>query len=127
MMTKQQYICFFQFSAVFNAAVALTLLFAADLFIDIIELGAYTSQPIFMHLFAIVVLAFGGLYYYISKNIETSRVAINFGMYAKLGVVAVCVIDTLLGLTVWTINIPAFVDLICAIIFYRALKSEHVN
>ena len=123
-MNHKQIKFLFQFSALFNISVALTLLFATDLFIEIFKLGSAVTQPVFVHLFAIVVLSFGGLYYYISINPQACRKEMYFGMYAKLGVVAVCAIDTVTGLVVWTINIPASVDLVSACLFYKATNSN---
>jgi len=125
-MNNKQVKILFQLSALFNISVALTLLFATDLFIEIFQLGAAATQPVFVHLFAIVVLAFGGLYYYISTKPLECRAEIYFGMYAKLGVVVVCLVDTLSGLVVWTINIPAFFDLVFAYLFYNVIRSQTI-
>ncbi|PCH94688.1 MAG: hypothetical protein COB83_10740 [Gammaproteobacteria bacterium] len=126
-MTEKQITLLFKFSALFNMVIALTLLLATDLFIEIFQMGDAVTQPVFVHLFAIVVLAFSGLYYYISKHPSQSRAVMYFGMYAKLGVVAVCLFDTLLGNVFWTINIPASGDLIFAVLFYQAAKSQAVK
>jgi len=125
-MNKKQIKVLFQVAALFNISVALTLLFATEIFLEILQFGDTPTQPVFIHLFAIIVLMFGGLYYYISSNPLACRKEMYFGMYAKLGVVAVCVIDTTLGIVVWTINIPVFFDLVFAYLFYKASNSKSI-
>ena len=122
-MNLKQIKFLFQFSALFNITVALTLLFATNLFIEIFNLGPAITQPVFVHLFAVVVLSFGCLYYYISTNPKACLKEMYFGMFAKLGVVVVCAIDTTLGLVFWTINIPVFFDLVFAYLFYKAANT----
>lgn len=126
-MTLKQLSLLFKVAALFNLTVAITLVFFTDLFFELLNLGELPVQPIFLHLFAGIVLTFALLYYQISISPQGKRQLVQFSILAKFAVVIVCLIDSASGLVAWTINIPAFGDLIFAVLFIKVLATKHTD
>ena len=113
----------FLLGAVFNWLVALGLAFAAATLLDIFGVTPLPTEPVFLQLFAWLVFTFGIAYYWIYKNPPGNRALIRLGIIGKLGVVMVCLANIFLGNVSWQIMFVAGVDLVFAILFWRALKS----
>ena len=53
----------FTLAAAFNLIFAIALFAFPELFVDLLGLGSHPTQPVFVHLFAALVLTFGLGYY----------------------------------------------------------------
>ena len=113
----------FLVGAIFNWLVGLGLAFAATALLGIFGVSPLPTEPLFLQLFAWLVVAFGVAYFWVYRDPAGNRKLIQLGIIAKLGVVIVCLINVFMGNVNWQIMLVAGADLVFAILFWRALKS----
>jgi len=109
-------------AAIFNWAVAFALLFNAQLLFNLFRVTPLPTEPLFLHLFAGLVFAFGVGYFWASRDPAGNIPVIKLGILGKIIVVLVVLADILLGHVSWQMMIVASADLLYAILFWRALQ-----
>lgn len=122
-MTSKSLRALFVTAAVFNWLVGLALLFNAPLIFQLFGITPQPTEPLFVHLFAWLVVVFGVGYYWVSGDPESNIGIIKLGMLGKASVVLVCLAAVVTGGISWQMMILASVDLVYAILFWRALKA----
>lgn len=113
----------FAFAALFNWLVAAALFFTPGLFLEVFAVTPVPEQSLWIQLFACLVFVFGIGYYQASKDLERMAPLIRLAVWAKLGVVAVAVLNVLTGDVSWQFLVPASADGLFALLFVLALKS----
>jgi len=81
------------------------------------------TEPLFPQLFAWVVIVFGIGYFWASRDPVANVPVIKLGMIGKLSVVLVSLASVLTGSVSWQIMLLVSIDLLYAILFWRALKA----
>ena len=109
--------------AVFNWLVGLGLLFDAGLLFELFSVSPTPTEPLFVHLFAWLVIVFGVGYYWISRDPPGNVPIIRLGMLGKASVVLVCLAAVVMGTASWQLMILAAADLVYAILFWRAMRA----
>ena len=121
MTFKQGRILFFS-GAWFNWIVGIGLLYY-PLFYKLLGIGDMPADPLFIHLFAAVVMVFGYGYYRAGKDPAANQGIVVMGMVAKLAVAAVVWGHGFMGQAPWQLAALAGVDLVYAVLFGIYLKS----
>ena len=109
--------------ALFNWLVGLGLLFDAGLLFELLGVSPIPSEPLFVHLFAWLVIVFGVGYFWASRNPAGNIPIIKLGLLGKASVVLVCLAAVLMGTVSWRLLILASADLVYAILFWQALQA----
>ena len=81
------------------------------------------TEPLFLQLFAWLVIVFGIGYFWASRDPAANVPVIKLGMIGKLSVVLVSLVCVLTGSVSWQIMLLMSADLLYAILFWRALKA----
>ena len=81
------------------------------------------TEPLFLQLFAWLVIVFGIGYFWASRDPAANVPVIKLGMLGKLSVVLVSLVCVLTGSVSWQIMLLMSADLLYAILFWRALKA----
>jgi hypothetical protein len=81
------------------------------------------TEPLFLQLFAWLVIVFGIGYFWASRDPVVNVPVIKLGMIGKLSVVLVSLACVLTGSISWQIMLLVSADLLYVILFWRALKS----
>jgi apolipoprotein N-acyltransferase len=110
-------------AAVFNWLAGLGLLFDAGLLFALLGASPAPTEPLFVHLFAWLVIVFGVGYYWVSRDPSGNLPIIKLGILGKASVVLVCLAAAAVGTVSWQILILASADLVFAILFWRVMRS----
>ena len=81
------------------------------------------TEPLFLQLFAWLVIVFGIGYFWASRDPAANVPVVKLGMLGKLSVVLVGLVCVLTGSVSWQIMLLMSADLLYAILFWRALKA----
>ena len=81
------------------------------------------TEPLFHQLFAWLVIVFGIGYFWASRDPVANVPVIKLGMIGKLSVVLVSLACVLTGSVSWQFMLVVSVDLLYAILFWRALQT----
>lgn len=111
-------------AALFNWLVAVALLIIPATLFQLFSVTPLPTEPLFLHLFAVVVFVFGIGYYWASREFSANAPIVRLGMIGKLAVFLTGLANTLLGNVSWQIMLLVSVDLLYAILFLMALKSR---
>jgi hypothetical protein len=110
-------------AACFNWLVALALLAIPEKLFLLFHVTPLPTEPLFLHLFAVVVFVFGFGYYWAARDFVRNAPIVRLGMIGKLGVFVTGLLNALLGNVSWQILLLVSVDLLYAILFFIALKA----
>ena len=121
-MAKSTTNTLFFVAALFNGIIGLLLFFAPNLFLAIFQVTPPVTNTLWVQLFAILVLAFGLGYYWAAQNFAANAAVIKLGIVAKTGVVLVVVLNIITDAVSWQLLVPASVDAVFVLLFWRALS-----
>jgi len=121
-MTAKSVRVLFVTGAVFNWLVGLALLFDAPLLFGLFHVTPVPTEPLFIQLFAWLVIVFGVGYFWVSRDPIANVPIIKLGMLGKVSVFLVCLAATVTGMVSWQMMILASGDLVYALLFWRALR-----
>lgn len=114
-------------AAIFNWLVALVFLFFYQSVFKLLGFTPIPDNPIYLHLFAILVAMFGWAYYKASTDFIANRNLIELGAIAKIAIFLLCLGYFFMGLTSWQLPLLASGDLLYALLFIRALKAQKLT
>ena len=114
----------FLVAALFNWMVGAVLIIDAAWLLDLFRVTPLPTEPLFVYLFAWLVIAYGIGYYWAARDPLANAPIIRLGIIGKLGVFGVVVVATLLGHTSWQMNILSSADLVFAVLFMAVLRSD---
>lgn len=120
-MTGRSIRAVFLSGAIFNWLVGLALHYDATLLFGLFGVTPPPSEPLFVRLFAWLVIVFGVGYYWVSRDPPANAPIIKLGILGKASVVLVCLSSVAVHSVSWQIMILALADLIYAVLFWRAL------
>jgi len=95
----------------------------AELLFGLFRITPLPTEPLFLQLFAWLVIVFGIGYFWASRDPVANVPVIKLGMIGKLSVVLVSLACVLTGSVSWQFMLLVSVDLLYAILFWRALKA----
>ena len=110
-------------AACFNWLAALALLVFPGMLLQLFRITPLPTEPLFLHMFAVLVFVFGVGYYWASRDFMTNAPIVRLGMISKFAVVITGLVNTLLGNVSWQIMLLVSADLLYAILFFIALKA----
>ena len=110
-------------AAIFNWAVGLTLAFRAELLFGLFQVTPLPTEPLFLQLFAWLVIVFGIGYFWAYKDPVTNTPVIKLGILGKLSVVLAVLACVLAGSVSWQMMMLASADLVYVVLFWLALKG----
>ena len=122
-MTSKSIRSLFVTAAVFNWLVGLALHFDAALLFRLFGVTPTPTEPLFVQLFAWLVIVFGVGYFWVSRDPVTNLSLIKLGALGKASVVLVCLASVLTGGVSWQLMILASADLVYGILFVVTLKG----
>ncbi len=117
----------FSIAAAFNMIIGWSWLLAMPLFVQISGMSPPPSDPVFLHLGAVLVIAFGWGYWCISRDPVANRAIIRLGILGKSLVVMVGYYDWLAGNTNGIFAFLVTGDAIFAALFYDYLRRHPVQ
>ena len=120
-LTKK-YHSMFVAAAFFNWTAAIALLKPSILF-GALGITPVPNQDFVLHLCSLLIAFFGSMYYSASKDLVNNANMVYAGLWAKAVVVAVAVLDVMLGYISWQILLIVSGDAIFSILFYKALQD----
>lgn len=109
-------------AACFNWIAAIVFVAADDWVLALLLLESTPTALFFLHLFCTLVFLLGFPYYRAAKDLAGQASVIKYGGGAKLALVAVAIVDVLLGLVSWPILLVLSVDLVYGLLFFNALS-----
>jgi hypothetical protein len=110
-------------AAIFNWLVSLALVaFPYSLF-QLFKVTPLPVEPLFLHLFAVLVFSFGIGYYWAARDFVLNAPIIRLGMIGKLAVFFTGIVNVLLANVSWQLLLLVSVDLLYAALFFIALKA----
>jgi hypothetical protein len=109
-------------AALFNWMVGTALIVDAAWLMGLFRVTPLPTEPLFVYLFAWLVIVFGIGYYWSARDPVAYAPVIRLGVIGKLGVVAVVLLATLQGHTSWQMNIVSSADLVFAVLFIAVLR-----
>ena len=109
--------------AIFNWLVGLALLFDAPMLFRLFHVSPAPTEPLFVQLFAWLVIIFGVGYFWISRDPPGHAPIIELGILGKISVFLVCLAGTVTHMVSWQMMILATTDLIYAVLFFWALRT----
>ena len=121
-MTDKSMRIMFATAAWFNWLAGLAVAVNAELLFGLFRITPLPTEPLFLQLFAWLVIVFGIAYFWASRDPAANVPVIKRGMIGKLSVVLVSLTCVLTGSVSWQMLILVSVDLLYAILFWRALK-----
>jgi len=121
-MTPKSMRIMFTTAAWFNWLAGLVVAVNAELLFGLFRITPQPTEPLFLQLFAWLVIVFGIGYFWASRDPVANAPVIKLGMIGKLSVVLVSLACVLTGSVSWQLMILVSVDLLYAILFWRALK-----
>lgn len=95
----------------------------AELLFGLFRITPLPTEPLFLQLFAWLVIVFGIGYFWASRDPVANVPIIKLGIIGKLSVVLVSLACVLTGGVSWQMLILVSADLLYAILFWRALKA----
>lgn len=110
-------------AAAFNALVALALVLPGDFAWNLLGL-LRPEKMLFVHLFAVMVAAFGLAYFWIARNPGGKRVLIELAIIGKLAVFGVALAHGLAGTAPMSLALLASGDLVFAALFFDFLRRH---
>jgi len=122
-MTANTFRTLFFTGAVFNWLVGLALLFDAPLLFRLFKVTPVPTEPLFIQLFAWLVIVFGVGYFWASRDPIGHAPIIKLGILGKASVFLVCLAATVTGMVSWQMMILASGDLVYAVLFGYALSA----
>ncbi len=108
-------------AALFNWVVGLSLLFAYRPFLGLVAPQNIPEHPIYLHLFAIIIVVFGIGYYWARHDLQRYREVVKIGAIAKIPVFLVPLFYWYEGSVDWHLVTLAMVDLCYAVLFIYIL------
>jgi len=122
-MTEKSTRTLFLTAAIFNWAVGLALAFKAQLLFDLFRVSPAPTEPLFLQLFAWLVIVFGIGYFWVSRDPAGNVPIIKLGILGKGSVFLAVLACVLMGAVSWQMLILASMDLLYAFLFWRALAG----
>ena len=122
-MTEKSIRIMFTTAAWFNWVAGGAVAVNAGWLFSLFGITPLPTEPLFHQLFAWLVIVFGIGYFWASRDPEANVPVIKLGMLGKLSVVLVSLACVLTGSVSWQIMLLMSVDLLYAILFWRALKT----
>ena len=122
-MTARSIRAVFLTGAIFNWLVGLTLHYDAALLFRLFHVTPVPAEPLFVRLFAWLVIVFGIGYYWVSRGPRANAPIIRLGILGKLSVVLVCLASFVAHTASWQLLILAAADLLYAVLFWWALRA----
>ena len=122
-MTDKSMRIMFATAAWFNWLAGLAVAVNAELLFGLFRITPLPTEPLFLQLFAWLVIVFGIGYFWASRDPVANVPVIKLGMIGKLSVVLVSLACVLAGSISWQIMLLMSIDLLYAIMFWRALKA----
>ena len=113
----------FTTAAWFNWLAGLAVAVNVELLFGLFRITPLPTEPLFLQLFAWLVIVFGIAYFWASRDPAANVPVIKLGMIGKLSVVLVSLACVLTGSVSWQIMLLMSIDLLYAILFWRALKA----
>ena len=113
----------FTTAAWFNWLAGLAVAVNAGWLFSLFRITPLPTEPLFLQFFAWLVIVFGIGYFWASKDPVANVPIIKLGMLGKLSVVLVSLACVLTGSISWQMMLLVSVDLLYAILFWRALQS----
>ena len=113
----------FTTAAWFNWLAGLAVAVNAELLFGLFRITPLPTEPLFLQLFAWLVIVFGIGYFWVSRDPVANVPIIKLGMIGKLSVVLVSLACVMTGSISWQLMILLSADLLYAILFWRALQS----
>ena len=113
----------FTTAAWFNWVAGLAVAVNAELLFGLFRITPLPTEPLFLQLFAWLVIVFGIGYFWVSRDPVANVPIIKLGMLGKLSVVLVSLACVLTGSVSWQMMTLVSADLLYAILFWRALQS----
>lgn len=114
----------FSIAAAFNFVVGLPFLFAMPQLAELTGMRPVPSEPLMVHLAAVLVLTFGWGYWRISRDPVANRPIIHMGVVGKSAVVLAGFADWFLGNTNWVFPALLVGDAIFATLFVQYLIAH---
>lgn len=122
-MTGRSIRAVFLSGAIFNWLVGLALHYDAALLFRLFHVPPVPADPLFVRLFAWLVIVFGVGYYWVSRDPRANAPIIKLGILGKASVVLVCLASVAAHTVSWQLLILASADLLYAVLFWRALRA----
>jgi hypothetical protein len=122
-MTSKSMRIMFTTAAWFNWVAGGAVAINVELLFGLFRITPLPTEPLFLQLFAWVIIVFGIGYFWASRDPVANVPVIKLGMIGKLSVVLVSLACVLTGSVSWQIMLLVSVDLLYAILFWRALKE----
>jgi len=122
-MTSKSMRFMFTTAAWFNWVAGGAVAVNVEMLFGLFRITPLPTEPLFVQLFAWLVIVFGIGYFWASRNPVTNVPVIKLGMLGKLSVVLACLACVLTGSVSWQIMLLVSADLLYAILFWRALKA----
>ena len=122
-MTEKTTKTLFLTAAIFNWAVGLALAFKAGLLFELFRVTPAPTEPLFLQLFAWLVVVFGIGYWWVSTDPAANAPIIKLGILGKISVFLAVLACVLMDAVSWQMLILASGDLVYAALFWRALKA----
>jgi hypothetical protein len=122
-MTSKSMRIMFTTAAWFNWVAGGVVAINVELLFGLFRITPLPTEPLFLQLFAWVIIVFGIGYFWASRDPVANVPVIKLGMIGKLSVVLVSLACVLTGSVSWQIMLLVSVDLLYAILFWRALKE----
>ena len=122
-MTSKSMRIMFTTAAWFNWLAGLALAVNVELLFGLFRITPPPTEPVFLQLFAWLVIVFGIGYFWASRDPVANVPVIKLGMIGKLSVVLVSLACVMTGSISWQLMILVSADLLYAILFWRALKA----
>lgn len=122
-MTEKSIRIMFTTAAWFNWVAGGAVFINAELLFGLFRVTPLPTEPLFLQLFAWLVIVFGIGYFWASRDPVANVPVIKLGLIGKLSVVLVSLACVLSGSVSWQIMLLMSVDLLYAILFWRALQT----
>jgi hypothetical protein len=122
-MTLKSMRIMFTTAAWFNWVAGGAVAINVELLFGLFRITPLPTEPLFLQLFAWLVIVFGIGYFWASRDPVANVPVIKLGMIGKLSVVLVSLACVLTGSVSWQIMLLVSADLLYAILFWRALKA----
>ena len=113
----------FTTAAWFNWLAGLAVAVNVELLFGLFRITPLPTEPLFLQLFAWLVVVFGIGYFWVSRDPVANVPIIKLGMIGKLSVVLVSLACVLTGSVSWQMMTLVSADLLYAILFWRALQT----
>jgi hypothetical protein len=110
-------------AAGFNWLVGFGLLVNASMLFDLFGIEPVPDGSILVHVAAALIFAFGVGYHWAARDFATARPLVAIGALGKGLVVAVALVDVVLGLISWQALLLVSVDLVYALLFLQMLRQ----